>query len=102
MTHHRSSILKDAQVHPALTGGISWPYSPQQVCHSGQLLAGPGCGKNGTCWQFQIAGETERERAFRKKKKSAISPISLHFSKSKGLWKRWTWATSEDRLQEDL
>ena len=60
--YHTSSILSDTQVHLALRVGVRLPYSPQQVCQSGQHPAGPGCGRNGTCWQFQIAGEAETQR----------------------------------------
>lgn len=77
--------FKYAEVHPALRTDIRLPYSPQQVCQSGQHPAGPGCGRNGTCWQFQITGEAEtQKKSFQKN----FWPLqsSLHYSESKISW----------------
>ena len=86
--YHTGSILKDTQVHPAPRVAIKLPYSPQQVYHSGQHPTGPGCGRNGTCWLFQRAGEENTHKhththTHRFQKITLHSPISLHFRGSK-------------------
>lgn len=62
-------------MHPKLRRGISWLHSPQQVCHSGQHPAGPGCGRNGTCWQFQIAGGRHTETELSGKKLQSVQSV---------------------------
>lgn len=55
-------IMKQAiTICVLVTLPIIIPYSPLQVCHSGLHLEVPGCGKNGTCWQFHRAEEVDTD-----------------------------------------
>lgn len=75
-------------MHPAKREGLRLLYLPQQVSHSGQHPARPGCGRNGTCWQFQKAEEAHTHTHTQSfQKKLCLSQPLIKFSESNIFWK---------------